>query len=64
MSPRFGNQSGGFGLKLKILGYGTELAAVLINRDASEKIEAWFRAHPDFGRNTRSVPVPEPSWLG
>jgi hypothetical protein len=57
-------RAGDFGLKLKILGHGTELAAVLINRHASEKIEAWFRAHPDFGRNTRPAPVPESSWLG
>jgi hypothetical protein len=51
-------RAGDFGLQLKILGHGTELAAVLINREASEKIEAWFRAHPDFGRNTHPVPFP------
>jgi hypothetical protein len=38
-------------LTLRILGHGTELASVIINRGVSEKIEAWFRALPDFGRN-------------
>lgn len=56
-------RAGDFGLKLKLLGHGTELAAVLINRDASQKIEAWFRAHPDFGRSTRPAPVSGSSQL-
>ncbi|WP_018771401.1 SHOCT domain-containing protein [Arthrobacter sp. 162MFSha1.1] len=34
---------------LKILGNGTELASCSVNHGASEKIEAWFRAHPAFG---------------
>jgi hypothetical protein len=29
-----------------VLGSGTELAAVSVNHGTSEKIEAWFRAHP------------------
>lgn len=36
---------------LRILGNGTELAAASVNHGVPEKIEAWFRAHPDFGRS-------------
>lgn len=56
-------RAGDFGLKLKILGHGTELAAVLINRGGAEKIETWFRGHPDFGRNTDPAPAPAPPQL-
>jgi hypothetical protein len=43
---------------LKILGNGTELASVSVNHGAAEKIEAWFRAHPDFGTNTAKAHAP------
>jgi hypothetical protein len=33
---------------LRIMGNGTELASVSVNHGVAEKIEAWFRAHPDF----------------
>jgi hypothetical protein len=33
---------------LNILGNGTVLASASVNHGASEKIEAWFRAHPRF----------------
>lgn len=39
---------------LKILGNGTELASVSVNHGTSEKIEAWFRAHPSFRDNQHS----------
>ncbi|MDR7161755.1 SHOCT domain-containing protein [Arthrobacter sp. BE255] len=51
-------RAGEVGLQLKILGHGTELAAVLVKRGAYETIEAWFRAHPDFGGNAALAPVP------
>jgi hypothetical protein len=34
-----------------VLGSGTELAAVSVNHGTSERIEAWFRAHPLFRGN-------------
>ena len=36
---------------LHILGNGGEIAACDINVGVSTNIEAWFRAHPDFGSN-------------
>jgi hypothetical protein len=50
---------------LKILGNGTELASVSVNHGAAEKIEAWFRAHPDFGTGTPQAiaPVAAPAAL-
>jgi hypothetical protein len=50
-------------LKFRVLGHGTELASVMINRGASEKIEEWFRALPDFSRNTAPPPAPAPPHL-
>jgi hypothetical protein len=34
-----------------VLGSGTELAAVSVNHGTSERVEAWFRAHPLFRGN-------------
>lgn len=45
---------------LKILGNGTELASCSVNHGASEKIEAWFRAHPDFASNAGGRVTTEP----
>lgn len=42
-----------------VLGNGTELAAVSVNHGTSERIEAWFRAHPLFRGN-----VPQGSVVG
>jgi hypothetical protein len=36
-------------------GAGTTLAEVAVNHGTAEKVEAWFRAHGDFGANTRSL---------
>lgn len=52
--------------KLKLFGHGTELAAVDVPHGVSEKVEAWFRAHPEFGgRATAQEPsaaaAPAPS---
>lgn len=41
----------------KIMGNGTELASTEVNHGAAEKIEAWFRAHPDFASATRPAPA-------
>lgn len=43
---------------LKILGNGTELASVSVNHGVAEKVEAWFRAHPDFDGNKPAAPAP------
>lgn len=45
---------------LRILGRGTELASVSVNHGVAEKIEAWFRAHPDFGSDVGQA-APEPA---
>lgn len=43
---------------LKILGHGTDLASVSIGLGLPEKIEAWFRSHPEFrGNSTTPEPV-------
>jgi len=39
---------------LKILGNGTELASVSVPHGTSEKIEGWFRSHPNFNGGKRS----------
>lgn len=44
---------------MKVQGGGTELASVRIHSVAAARIEAWFRAHPDFG--TGVAPTPSPS---
>lgn len=41
---------------LTVQGSGTTLAEVAINHGTAEKIEGWFRAHPEFGR-VMSSPV-------
>ena len=41
---------------LHVLGNGTELASASVNHGVSEKIEAWFRAHPSFGSTAASAP--------
>jgi hypothetical protein len=33
-----------------VLGNGTDLATVSVNHGVGEKIEAWFRSQPAFGR--------------
>ena len=43
---------------LHIMGLGGELASCDINVGLSREIEAWFRAHPDFGRNSRLQGAP------
>ena len=43
---------------LTVQGSGTTLAEVAVNHGTAVKIEAWFRAHGDFGANTRSQAVP------
>jgi hypothetical protein len=37
--------------QLNVLGNGTLLGAANVNHGAAEKIENWFRTHPDFGKN-------------
>ena len=39
---------------LSVQGSGTTLAEVAVNHGTSAKIEAWFRAHPEFGTNALS----------
>ena len=50
---------------LRLMGNGTELASVSVNHGVAEKIEAWFRAHPDFHTSApaqpMSVPASQPS---
>jgi hypothetical protein len=50
------------GQVLSVQGSGTTLAEVALNYGTAEKIEEWFRAHPDFGRETQpqSPPAPPP----
>jgi hypothetical protein len=44
-----------------LLGNGTELASVSVNHGVSEKIESYFRGHPDFGGNVQAVaPATQP----
>lgn len=38
---------------LTVQGSGTTLAEVALDYGTAEKIEAWFRAHPDFGSAQR-----------
>lgn len=47
------------GQVLALQGSGTTLAEVALNYGTAEKIEEWFRAHPDFGR-TRQAQSPAP----
>jgi hypothetical protein len=45
-----------------VMGVGTHLGSATVNHDAAEKIEEWFRGHPDFGVNTvSSVARAEPA---
>jgi hypothetical protein len=37
------------GRLFRILGHGAELASAVVSAGAPARIEAWFRAHPDFG---------------
>lgn len=39
---------------LTVQGSGTTLAEVAINHGTAQKIEAWFRAHRDFGSGAQS----------
>jgi hypothetical protein len=43
---------------LHVLGNGTTLASATVNHGVAEKIEAWFRAHPMFGRAEAPSPTP------
>jgi hypothetical protein len=54
----FGRDGSTLDLTLRILGYGAQLASINVGAAAAEKIEAWFRAHPNFGRNTAPPPSP------
>jgi hypothetical protein len=51
------------GWVFRILGNGVELASTPVARFAPHRIEAWFRAHPDFGRNADPSPAPAPPQL-
>jgi hypothetical protein len=39
----------------KVMGNDTLLGAALVNHKESEKIEKWFRSHPQFGGNGRGT---------
>lgn len=44
---------------IHVFGRGGELLSASVNAGNTQKIEAWFRAHPDFGGNTEApAPVP------
>jgi hypothetical protein len=45
----------------KVLGNGTDLATVNVNHGVGEKIEAWFRSHPAFGRGSAMAAPPAAS---
>jgi len=49
------------GQVLAVQGSGTTLAEVAVNYGTAEKIEEWFRAHPDFGRATEPQATTRPS---
>ncbi len=40
-----------------VLGNGTLLGSAEVSHGTSEKIEAWFRSHPLFGKNQVAAPV-------
>lgn len=40
---------------LTVQGSGTTLAEVPVNYGTAEKIEQWFRAHPDFGKSYQAA---------
>jgi site-specific recombinase XerC len=46
---------------LRIMGNGTELASVSVNHGVAEKIEVWFRAHPDFHTTASAQPTSAPA---
>jgi hypothetical protein len=43
---------------LTVQGSGTTLAEVAVNFGSAEKIEQWFRAHPEFGKAAGSQSPP------
>jgi hypothetical protein len=45
---------------LIVQGSGTTLAEVAVNQGTAEKVEEWFRAHPEFGRVLASPSHPAP----
>lgn len=45
---------------LVVQGSGTTLAEVAVNQGTAEKVEEWFRAHPEFGRVLASPSHPAP----
>ncbi|XVV17108.1 SHOCT domain-containing protein [Actinoplanes sp. CA-131856] len=45
---------------LTIQGSGTDLAEVAVNYGTAQKIEQWFRAHPEFGQSAPSPAAPSP----
>lgn len=46
---------------LVILGLGATLAETPVNAGTGGKIEAWFRARPEFGVSSATTPPPPPS---
>src|SRR5689334_9829718 len=40
---------------LHLIGQGTTLASESVSSTATDKIEAWFRGHPDFGGNQQDA---------
>jgi Short C-terminal domain len=40
-----------------VLGNGTLLGSAEVNHGTSEKIEAWFRSHPLFGKQQAAMPM-------
>lgn len=43
------------GTDFRVLGHGAELARATSSSGAAGKMEAWFRAHPDFGQNVATA---------
>src|SRR4051812_36343977 len=57
-----------FERKLNVMGSGTVLASVSVNHGTAEKVEEWFRRHPQFRDNAPlslqqmvTAPATEPS---
>jgi len=46
------------GRMFRILGHGAELASTMTTTNAAIRLEAWFRAHPDFGRSAAPETAP------
>jgi hypothetical protein len=48
----------------QILGNGTLLASVEVNHGTAEKLEAWFRSHPQFSSGGAPAAPPAPASSG